>query len=108
MENIRLPMELIPERVKNPAAFIAEKNPDLPDYGIRTGDLVIIDRDAKFTEGELSVFMTQNKNKPMYRIADKKIRGYNKHIGQVVITIKYAKNIPLNKAADLVRRNAPN
>ena len=48
MENSRLPMELIPESVKYPAAVIAEKNPDLPDYGIRTGDLVIIDQEAEF------------------------------------------------------------
>lgn len=97
MENIRLPMELIPESVKNPAAFIAEKNPDLPDYGIRTGDLVIIDQESKFTEGELSVFMTQKKNKPMYRISDKKIRGYNKHIGRVVMAIKYPAKSPFFK-----------
>lgn len=96
MENIRLPIELIPESVKNPAAFIAEKNPDLPDYGISSGDLVIIDQDAKFTDGELSVFMTPNENKPMYRISDKRIRGYNKHIGQVVITIKYNAKSPLS------------
>lgn len=96
MENIRLPMELIPESVKNPAAFIAEKNPDLLDYGIRTGDLVIIDQDAKFIEGELSVFMTKNINKPMYRISDKRIRGYNKHIGQVVMTISYSTHSPFS------------
>ncbi len=99
MENIRLPMELIPESVKNPAAFIAEKNPDLPDYGIHTGDLVIIDQDANFSEGELSVFMTQSKNKPMYRISDNKIRGYNKHIGRVIMTIRYSTHSPFSLKA---------
>lgn len=97
MENIRLPEELLPKNLKKPVAFIVEKNPELPDYGIRTGDLVIIDQDARFTEGELSVFMTQNKNKPMYRISDKKIRGYNKHIGQVVMAIKYPAKSPFFK-----------
>lgn len=58
MENIRLPEELLPKNMnlKKPAAFIAEKDPSLPDYGIHTGDLVIVEQESEFTEGELSVF----------------------------------------------------
>ena len=88
MENIRLPMELIQESVKNP---------DLPDYGIRTGDLVIIDQDAKFTEGELSVFVrTKQKTDPhQYRVSREKEKGY-KYFGKIAMVMKYYSNSPLN------------
>ena len=45
MTSINIPRELLPEGIKNPAIFFAEKRPNLPDCGIDTGDIVVIDLD---------------------------------------------------------------
>jgi hypothetical protein len=92
MDEIRIPGELLPKSVKSPAAFIADKHPDLPDYGISTGDLVIIDRDDEFVDGELSAF--QNKIDGGYRLSKKKLRGYT-HCGKVIMVLHYYGNTPL-------------
>ncbi len=42
MTSINIPRELLPEGIKNPAIFFAEKRPNLPDCGIDTGDIVVI------------------------------------------------------------------
>ncbi|WP_295093822.1 hypothetical protein [Ruminococcus sp.] len=94
MINIGIPKELMPENIKNPAVFIAEKRLDFPNYGIDTGDLVIIDLDAEFVKGEISVF--KNSRLPIYRISDKKILGYSEHLGKVAMLIKYYGNSPIN------------
>lgn len=86
MDGIRIPDELLPKSLKSPIAFIADKHPDLPDYGIATGDLVIADSSVEFVNGELSVFQcTKDKG---YRLSKEKLRGY-KHFGKVIIAIKY-------------------
>lgn len=98
MDEIRIPEVLLPKSVKSPAAFIADKHPDLPDYGIATGDLVIIDRDADFTENELSVFIRDNNDKtPLYHISKKAESSYFEHLGKVVMVIKYFDNTPFKK-----------
>ena len=89
MENIRLPEELLPQNLKKPAAFIAEKNPDLPDYGVHTGDLVIVEQESEFTEGELSVFMNDHFEQPKYLLSTKQVEGYTIHFGKIIMTIKY-------------------
>ena len=86
MDEIRIPEGLLPKSLKSPAAFIADKHPDLPDYGISTGDLVIIDREAGFTKGELSAF--QYKKEAKYRLSKEKLHGYM-HFGKVVMVMKY-------------------
>ncbi len=94
MFNINIPRELMPKNIKNPAVFIAEKHLVFPNYGIDTGDLVIIDLDADFVNGEVSVF--KNSRLPIYRISDKKIMGYSVHLGKVAMLIKYYGNSPIN------------
>jgi hypothetical protein len=94
MDDIRMPDALIPKNVKSPAAFIADKRPELPDYGIASGDLVIIDREAEFAEGELSVF--QSKKDDGFRLSKEKIRGY-KHFGKVVMAVKYYGDSPFSE-----------
>lgn len=90
MENIRLPDELLPKNLKKPAAFIAEKHPDLPDYGVDTGDLVIVEQDSDFNEGELSVFLCQEPGLHKYRLSDKQTSNYLKHYGKVIMVLKYS------------------
>ncbi len=95
MENIRLPEELLPKNLKKPAAFIAEKDPDLPDYGVHTGDLVIVEQESEFTEGELSVFLCNNAEKVKYRLSDKHTDNDYKHFGKIVMVLSYTSNSPL-------------
>ena len=97
MESIRLPEELLPKDLKKPAAFIAEKDPDLPDYGVHTGDLVIVEQESEFTEGELSVFLCNNADKAEYRLSDKHICKNYKHFGKIVMVLKYYCDSPLRK-----------
>jgi len=92
MDEIRIPEELLPKSIKSPAAFIADKHPELPDYGIATGDIVIIDRDTDFTQNELSIFMNASCNK--YCLSDEPISGYGKHLGKVTMVVKYYGNSP--------------
>lgn len=101
MDGIRIPEELLPKSIKSPAAFIAEKHPDLPDYGIATVDLVIIDRDADFKEDELSVFMNDSDEK--YRLSNEPVTGYGKHLGKVVMVVKYYGDSPLKNEKGSVR-----
>ena len=96
MENIRLPEELLPKDLKKPAAFIAEKGPDLPDYGVHTGDLVIVEQESEFTEGELSVFLYNNADKAKYRLSDKPTGNDSKHFGKIVMVLKYYCVSPLS------------
>ena len=86
MDSIDIPNSLLPKGIKAPRAFIADKKPELPDYGVDTGDLVIVDSSAKFVSGELSAF--QSKKDAGYRLSKEKLRGYT-HFGKVVIVIKY-------------------
>lgn len=96
MDIIRIPKGLMPKSVKSPAAFIADKLPELLDYGIATGDIVIIDREAEFVDGELSVFMNNSDKK--FRLLDEPESGYRTHFGKVVIVIKYYVDSPfINK-----------
>ena len=99
MENIRLPEELLPKNLKKPAAFIAEKNPELPDYGVHTGDLVLVEQESAFTEGELSVFICNNAGKAEYRLSDKHICKNYKHFGKIVMVLKYFQKSPLYSQA---------
>lgn len=95
MDEIRIPEGLLPKSVKSPAAFIADKHPELPDYGITTGDLVVIDREERFTVGELSVFISDDKEMPLYHLSNRIEEGYSEHAGRVVMVIKYYDNSPL-------------
>ena len=94
MTSINIPRELLPEGIKNPAIFFAEKRPNLPDCGIDTGDIVVIDLDAVFVNGEISVF--KNSRLPIYRISNKRTRCYSEHLGKVAMVIKYYGNSPIN------------
>ena len=94
MENIPLPEELLPKNLKKPAAFIAEKNHDLPDYGIHTGDLVIVEQDAEFVEGELSAF--QNDKDIEYQLSESSLPDH-RHFGKVVMVIQYHGRSPFIK-----------
>ena len=76
MDSLSIPTNLLPEGIIKPAAFIADKYLDLPDYGIDTGDLVIVDSGIKFVKGELSAFHT------------KEGAGYQ-HFCKSVMVIKY-------------------
>ena len=96
MKNIRLPEELLPKNLKKPAAFIAEKNPELPDYGVQTGDLVLVEQESAFTEGELSVFSCNKAGKAEYRLSDKQICKNYKHFGKIVMVMKYFCGSPLS------------
>ena len=95
MENIRLPEELLPKNLKKPAAFIAEKNPVFPDYGVHTGDLVIVEQESEFTEGELSVFLCNDSDEVSYRLSNIPICNDYKHFGKIVMVIKYYQDSPL-------------
>ena len=95
MENIRLLEELLPKNLKKPAAFIAEKDPELPDYGVHTGDLVIVEKESEFIEGELSVFLCSCSDKAKYRISDKRIGKDSMHFGKIVMVLKYYYDSPL-------------
>jgi len=86
MDSIAIPNSLLPKGIKTPRAFIADKQPALPDYGVDTGDLVIVDSGAKFVNGELSVF--QCKKAAEYRLSKEKLRGYT-YFGKVVMVMKY-------------------
>ena len=94
MDEISIPEGLLPKSIKSPAAFIADKHPDLPDYGIATGDLVIIDRDAEFVDGKLSTFMSDLNDK--YRLSNELVSGYGTHLGKVVMVVKYYGDSPFN------------
>ncbi len=98
MDDIRFPNELLPTEIKEPEAFIVDKQPDLPDYGVDTGDLVIVDREAKFAEGALSVFVKNKTNRDTnphpYRVSREKVKGY-KYFGKVAMVMKYYGNSPL-------------
>ena len=74
MDSIDIPNSLLPKGIKAPRAFIADKKPELPDYGVDTGDLVIVDSGVAFVDGELSAF--QSTNDSGYRLS----RGNRKDI----------------------------
>lgn len=93
MDSIDIPNSLLPKGIKAPRAFIADKKPELPDYGVDTGDLVIIDSSSKFVNGELSAF--QSKKDTGYRLSKEKLRGYT-HFGKVVMVMKYYENSPFH------------
>ena len=91
MDNLSIPTNLLPKGIIEPTAFIANKHPDLPNYGIDTGDLVIVDSNAQFVKGELSAF--QSTNDSGYRLSREKLQGYT-HFGKVVMVVKYYENSP--------------
>ena len=91
MNDISIPNALLPPGIITPGAFIADKQPDLPDYGVDSGDLVIVDSGAKFVNGELSAF--QSKKAEGYRLSKEQIGGYI-HFGKVVMVIKYYDDSP--------------
>lgn len=91
MDNLSIPTNLLPKRIIKPAAFIANKHPDLPNNGIDTGDLVIVDSSAQFVKGELSAF--QSTNDSGYRLSREKPQGYT-HFGKVVMVVKYYESSP--------------
>lgn len=91
MNNLSIPHNLLPKGIIKPAAFIADKHPELPDYGIDTGDLVIVDSGMQFVNGELSAF--RSKKDTAYRLSMKKLRGYT-HFGKVVMVMKYYGDSP--------------
>ena len=93
MDEIKIPDELLPKNIKSPAAFIADKHPELPDYGIDTGDLVIVDSGMEFVKGELSAFQDNIYGK--YRLSKEKLRGFM-HFGKVVTVMKYFGKSPFH------------
>ena len=93
MDSIDIPNSLLPKGIKAPKAFIADKKPELPDYGVDTGDLVIVDSSAQFVKGELSVF--QSKKVAEYRLSKEKLRGYT-YRGKVVMVMKYYEDSPFH------------
>ena len=86
MNDSSIPNTLLPSGSITPGAFIVDKHPDLPDYGVYTGDLVIVDSGVEFVNGELSAF--QSKKDAGYRLSKEKLRGYS-HFGKVVMVMKY-------------------
>ena len=98
MNSIGIPTSLLPKGIMTPGAFIVDKQPDLPDYGVETGDLVIVDCDAEFAEGALSVFVKNKSNRDTnphsYRVSREKVKGY-KYFGKVAMVMKYYGNSPL-------------
>lgn len=93
MNDISIPNALLPSGIITPRAFIADKHPDLPDYGVDTGDLVIVDSGDEFVNGELSAF--QSKKNAGYRLSKEKLRGYT-HFGKVVMVMKYYGDSPFH------------
>ncbi|SFX60964.1 hypothetical protein [Ruminococcus sp. XPD3002] len=96
MSDISTPNDLLPPGIMTPGAFIADKHPDLPDYGVDTGDLVIVDSGTKFVNGELSAF--QSKKNAGYRLSKEKLRGYT-HFSKVVMVMKYYGRGPFSNQA---------
>lgn len=90
MKELAIPESLLPKGITSPAAFIAKKQPDLPDYGITTGDLVIVDTAVAFENDELSTFVDK---KGKYRLSKEPVDGH-KHFGKVVMVLKYYQNSP--------------
>lgn len=86
MASIDIPTTLLPKGIKAPRAFIADKKPELPDYGVDTGDLVIVDSGVAFVDGELSAFQSTNDSR--YRLSMEKLPGYT-HFGKVISVLKY-------------------
>ncbi len=86
MNDIRISTDLLPKSIITPVAFIAENHPGLHNYGVDTGDLVIVDSGVKFVNGALSAF--KSKKDFGYRLSKEKLRGYT-HFGKVVIAMKY-------------------
>ena len=93
MNDISIPNALLPDGIIKPGAFIADKHPELPDYGVDTGELVIVDSGTKFVNGELSAF--QSKKDAGYRLSKEKLRGFT-HFGKVVMVMKYYGDSPFN------------
>lgn len=91
MDNLSIPTNLLPKGIIKPAAFIADKHLELPDYGIDMGDLVIVDSGVKFVKGELSAFLNIDGNE--YRLSKKQLNGYE-HYGKVVVVMKYYGSSP--------------
>ena len=83
MDSIDIPNSLLPKGIKAPRAFIADKQPAFPDYGVDTGDWVIVDSGDKFVNGELSVF--QSKKVAEYRLSKEELRGYKTNRDHSVI-----------------------
>lgn len=98
MNDVRFPNNLLPTGINAPIAFIVDKQLDLPDYGVDTGDLVIVDREAEFAEGALMVFVKNKSNRDTnphpYRVSREKVKGY-KYFGKVAMVMKYYGNSPL-------------
>ena len=93
MNNISIPNDLLPKGIISPGAFIADKHPNLPDYGVDTGDLVIVDSGVEFVNGELSAF--QSKKESGYRLSKERLRGYT-HFGKVIMVMKYYGDSPFH------------
>lgn len=93
MNDIAIPNGLLPDGIIKPGAFIADKHPELPDYGVNSGDLVIVDSGVGFITGELSAF--QSKKDAGYRLPNEKLRGYT-HFGKVVMVMKYYGDSPFH------------
>lgn len=90
MSDLSIPESLLPKGITSPAAFIADKQPDLPDYGVATGDLVVVDTAAGFVDGELSTFLSTNGK---YRLSTEPLDDHT-HFGKVVMVMKYFGNSP--------------
>ena len=92
MTELHIPESLLPKGITSPAAFIAGKQPDLPDYGVATGDLVVVDTAVAFVDGELSTLLsTEGK----YRLSTEPVDNHT-HFGKVVMVLKYYGNSPLS------------
>ena len=89
MDNLSIPMSLLPKWIIHPVAFIADKNPELPDYGVNTGDIVIVDSGIEFVDGELSVL--RNEKTSGYRLSKEKLPNH-RHFGKVVMVLRYYGN----------------
>ena len=90
MTDLRIPESLLPKGITSPAAFIADKEPDLPDYGVATGDLVVVDTAAEYVDGELSTFISAGGR---YRLSTEPVDNHT-HFGKVVMVVKYYGNSP--------------
>ncbi|NLT08832.1 MAG: hypothetical protein GXY08_04945 [Ruminococcus sp.] len=92
MDSIDIPNSLLPKGIKAPRAFIADKKPELPDYGVDTGDLVIVDSSADFVNGELSAFQSINDSE--YRLSRERLKEY-RYFGKVITVLKYYVESPI-------------
>ena len=91
MNSVLIPYSLLPKGIKKAVVFTADKNPNLPDYGIDTGDLVVVDTETEFVDGELSVFQCEKLSG--FRLS-KEMLPDHEYFGRVAMVMNYYRDSP--------------